>query len=154
MSTITEKTEIGRILAVHRVRASLAVTTITADRVRPDMLQQNEQLPACCYGVVSSEPWHDLEGAGGGAQSRVQFNAYALTREEADRLGAAIEDCLDGFAGMLGEGDEAVFVSDCMLDNDYPRVDPPSPGDNRWRYRRVKDFLVTHSKPLPTLQLL
>jgi hypothetical protein len=150
---MNDTNEIDVLLAVHRLLKAGQVTTICGDRIRPEVLEQGEILPAIAYSTITSDDWHDLEGASGEAQTRVQFNCYALTVRDADRLGKAVEDVLDGFAGRLGEGDEVVEVADCVLDNNYRRADPPTPGDRRWRFRRVKDFVVSHSKQLPTLQL-
>jgi hypothetical protein len=150
---ISENTEIDRALVLHRVSQARQVTTLCAGRIRPEALEQDDPVPAVVYGVVSSEPWHDLEGASGGAITRVQFNSYAESAAEADRLGLAIEDVLDGFAGRLGLGDEIVDVHDCTLDNNYRRFEQPRRGSRQWLYKRVKDFVVSHSKPLPSLQL-
>lgn len=145
--------DVARALVVHRVAESARVRALVGGRIRPGVLDADDALPAVVYSIVSSQHWHHLQGAAGGGQARVQFAAYAYSAAEAADVAGAIRDALDGFAGRLGDGEDAIAVYDCTLDNDYERHDPPTPGDHRWRRRRVIDFEVSHSEPLPSHEL-
>lgn len=145
--------DIAQLLAARCAVAS-QVTNVIGLRIRPDVLEPDETLPAATYEVVASDHWHHLLGAAGEAQTRVQFSIYALTRETAERAAYAIRDVLDGYTGTLTHDDvDYAFVSDCIIDNWYTRREPDAPGSNRWRYRTVIDFEVSHTEPVPSLTL-
>lgn len=145
--------DIAMLLAARCVTAA-QVTTVIGLRMRPDVLEPNEQLPAATYEVLNADNWHHLRGAQGEAQSRVEFNCYAATRESANKAAYAIRDVLDGFTGTLTHDDvDYATVADCIVDNCYCRREPDAPGSNRWRYRTLIDFVVTHSEPVPSLVL-
>lgn len=148
---MNEKADISRALVVYRVAAALQVRHLVGSRVRPQHLEQGETLPAITYQLTSADPQHHLGGAGGEAFSRVTFSCYGRTADEATQVAGQVVDVLDGWSGPLGEGDDLVFVSDCTLENQYDRPEQPSPGGAHWRYKRVLDFAVSHSQPLPSL---
>lgn len=142
----------------ERLRAVLLggrqATGLVEQRIYPDALPQTSKLPAIRYMLVSSDEQHDLSGASGYAFSRVQFDCYATTRRGANAVAAAVVDLLDGLTGELSDPAVpavVVRVDDCTLDNKYDRIDPPPAGSDQRRYRRVVDFVVSHTTPAPSL---
>lgn len=143
--------DIAMLLAA-RAAGAAQVSTLIAERMRPDVLLPNDALPAATYEVVSTEEWAHLQGMQGEGSTRVQFNCYALSRETANKVAYAIRDVLAGWSGTLTHDDlEYAQVHDCIPDNRYTRREPDEAGSNAWRYRTVIDFEVTHSEPVPTL---
>lgn len=141
------------VLLASRLVAHAPLTTLVGERIRPHVLAQGDPYPGVTYGVLNTVPDYDLSGESGAAETRVEFAVYALDYDELNLAGNLIVDQLAGFAGFLGSGDERRRVYDCVRDNDYERTEPPAAGDARWVYRRVIDFLVNHSEPIPTLEL-
>jgi hypothetical protein len=134
------------LLASH-LGDSSSVSALVGDRIRPDVVTQNSSLPAIRYELIAEEPWNVLSGETSESQSRVQFDCYAMTRIQANQLAAAVKNRLHGFSGSLGN----IVVVDCFVDNQYDTVDPPVAGGNKFRKRRVMDFVITHTVPTPTL---
>lgn len=150
---------IAKALRMHRLVRARQVTHLVGERIRPEELLESDVYPAIVYGIVTSDPQHDLQGSSGAAFTRVQFNCYGNTLDEADAVADAVEDVLDGFSGWLGEepeggaDDERLWVDDCTLQNRYSRKTGARQGEGRGRVYVVVDFLVSHSKPLPSLTL-
>lgn len=144
-----QNADIGELLQAY-LAESAKIKDLVGGRITPDAFEEGEGLPAIRYDVITSDDQHHLGGASGYAFSRVQFDCAATTRNQANQIGFAVADVIDGFTGYLGEGD-LVDVDDCILDNKYNRRDQPTPGAAAWRYVRVLDFSVSHTQPTPTL---
>lgn len=140
--------EIGELLANYLAGAA-QVTTYVADRIRPDALDVKDRLPAIRYETITATPWHNLQGAAGKGEARVQFDCYGRTRREANQVGKAVRDVLDGLARVTLS--DSVTVYDCVADVTYDRREPPGDGGQQWRCKRVIDFIVTHSEATPSL---
>lgn len=147
---MSDSYDIAELLAA-RVRSDARISTLVSDRISPDVLPQGESLPAVRYATIFSDPWLVLSGANSAAQTRVQFDAYADTRREANHIAHLIRDVLHGFGGVALGDDDQVFVSDCAIDNRWDQTDQPAAGSDSWRYIRKIDFLVSHSEPAPSL---
>lgn len=153
MSNETEQSDIAELLAA-RLRQVGPLTTLVANRIRPDVIAQGETLPAVRYKTVADTSWYTLEGAAGEASTRVQFDAYGATRREANLVAHLINQALSGLAGVtLGEGDDVVEISDCVRDNKFDAIDPPPAGSDQYRRRRVQDYVVVHTEPVPSLTI-
>lgn len=144
-------------LVAARLGQAARITTLVENRIRPQHLKKKEALPAITYETVTTDDFYHLQGAAGEAQTRIQIDSYGATRREANQVAFLVNDVLSGLGGVwLGEddaGDDRVFVSEITRDNKYDRDDPPEPGSDVFRYRRVQDYLVTHTEPVPTLSL-
>lgn len=134
-------------LICQRLKDSASVSALVSGRVRPDTLNENETMPAIRYDLITKNSWKTLQGSGDKATSRVQIECYGTTRLEANAVAAAVKNNLDGFRGPLGD----LNIFDCVMDNQYDSIDPPTSGSKHWRKRRVLDFLITHTEPTPTL---
>lgn len=144
-------------LVAQRLGKAQRLTTLVANRIRPEVLKPKEQIPAITYETINVDDFYHLGGAAGEAQTRIQIDSYGRTRREANQVAFIVNDVLSGLGGVwLGEegpADDRVFVSEITRDNRYDRRDPPTSGSDDFRYRRVQDYLVTHTEPQPTLSL-
>lgn len=145
MMAITEE-DIG-FLIFQRLLASVAVSTIVGDRVKPDTLDQKQTLPAIRYEMIASESFQTLQKSGHLMRTRIQVDCYGATRLQANTVAAAVKNNLDGFSGILG----SLQVFSCVLDNRFDSVDPPQSGGATWRKRRTMDFVIVHTEPTPSL---
>lgn len=134
-------------LIQQRLAEDSAIAAIVKDRIRPDHLDTNEKLPAIRYELLNSIHWPLLNTPPTEGQSRLQIDAYADLRIQANNLAEKIRSNLHGFSGDLG----SIRVHDCFMTNRYDRRDPPPPGGKKWRNIRVMDFLISHTEPVPTL---
>lgn len=144
-------TDIGELVTQQRLRTALQISTLVGDRIRPDVLAQGDALPALRYETVAVDNQHDLSGQSGEAFTRLQIDCYGRTRREANRLAAVVEDLLDGWGGAYVGPDDNAWVSDCTLDNQWDTRDEPTAGGAEYRYVRKQDYLISHTKPVPSL---
>lgn len=130
------------------------LTSIIGDRLRPGGLEQTDERPGVWYEITTATPFHDLEGASGGAASRVRFGCESYSKREANAIAAILKDLWDGFAQQYVDDDETVYVNDCTLENKWDTREQPAPGSSRWIYTRNVDFSVNHTEPDPTLAVV
>jgi hypothetical protein len=156
---MTGKTNIAIALRKHRLLEAKQITGLVEDRIRPLVLLEGDDYPAIVYGIENHDPQHHLDGSDGFAFTRIMYKCYGETLDDAEHLAAQLEDVLDGFSGTLGsapavgDDDERVYVSDCTLENGYHREIFRGAGEGRPRFFCARPFMVSHSKPLPSLTL-
>jgi hypothetical protein len=141
------------VLMQQRSITDSRVTTRVGERFRPQALDQSDAMPAIRYELFLTEDWGHLDGASGEAQSRVQFDCCADTQLEANDVAELMEDLWNGFVGYLG-ADDQVRVFDCTVDNKWDTIEAAAPGSDQRRYIRKIDFVITHSKPIPSLTVV
>jgi hypothetical protein len=108
-----------------------AVSTLVGQRMYPDALVQNAQLPAIVYYVTSTERDHALDGVTKSAHARVTFDCYATTRRVASSISKAIRETgIDVFRGTV----------------EYLN-DTPTDGNQEHRYLVSFDLLVHYGEP-------
>ena len=131
-------------LAMSKLVADDAgVQAIVADRVRPNIVPQDDAMPAITVELTSQEGWHSLTGGTTACRSRLQFNCIADSKADSIEAAAAVLAVLDGYRGKVGQ----IFVSSTVRDNQYDLLDSPTKGADDWRFRRVIDFSICHSQP-------
>lgn len=146
---MSEVTDIAVLMQQRSVTDS-RLTTRIGERFRPQALDQSDAMPAIRYELFLTEDWGSLEGASGEAQSRVQFDCCADSQSEANYIAELMEDLWNGFTGLLS----AVRVYDCTLDNKWDTLEAAAPGSDQRRYVRKIDFVITHTKPIPSLTVV
>lgn len=149
MSASEDTTDVGELIQQYLLDAT-DFTTVAGTRLRPDVLDQNDELPAATYETTFKDSQHHLGGASDGAFTRLRINCYAATRLEANRLAAIVRDLLHGYTGPLGVNGQ-VTVHDCMQDNEWDTREQPSDGSGQWRFCRNQDYLISHTEPVPGL---
>ncbi|MEM8668727.1 MAG: DUF3168 domain-containing protein [Planctomycetota bacterium] len=131
----------------RRLATDSDVAGLVGNRIRPQVIEPNEAMPAIRYEELSHNYWPLLNQPMTDGQTRLQIDCYGQTSLQARQVAAAVKSSLHGFSGLLG----SIRVFDCVMDTRYDRVDPPPPGGKSWRKRRTMDFLISHSEPAPTL---
>ena len=119
------------------------VQAIVGDRVRPNIIPQDDEMPAISIELVSQEGWHSLAGGTTACRSRLQFNCIADSKADSVEAAQAVLGVLDGYRGAAGQ----IFISSSVRDNQYDLLDNPTKGADDWRFRRVIDFSICHSQP-------
>tara|TARA_R110000803_G_scaffold62272_4_gene122533 strand:+ start:471 stop:899 length:429 start_codon:yes stop_codon:yes gene_type:complete len=114
-----------------------------ANRIRPEVLEQNETLPALTYNIISADHDRALSGPIGKRQTRVQIDCYASTQQAAETLANEIRLEMDGYRGEWG----TVFVNEALLERSFSARDAPDNASDDWRFATVLEFMVIHSEP-------
>lgn len=144
--------DIAELLA-DRLASARQVTTLVGDRIRPNVLDQNDRLPAIRYETSYCDTDYSLAGESGSASTRIKIDAFGATRREANLVAQAAHDVLGGLSQItLGEDEQAAHVFDCQRVNSYDQTDQPVRGGDV-RYRRVQEYQVAHTILVPSLEL-
>ena len=121
------------------------VTTLVGQRMYPDALVQNAQLPAIVYYVTSTERDHALDGVTKSAHALVTFDCYATTRRVASSISKAIRETgIDFFRGTV---DGYSFAGIDFDSADEYLNDTPTDGNQEHRYLVSFDLLVHYGEP-------
>lgn len=107
---------------------------------------QNVEPPFIVFQEVDSDRWRHINGPSSApAQAYFQIDAYAALPYEAKELGAAIEQALDGFRGVVNHGTNSpqdfVDIRGISYQNGS---DLPDQTDEPFLFRRLAVYLVTY----------
>jgi len=119
------------------ILAGGAVDALVSDRMYPGKMPQEPTLPLLVYQRVSGPREHDMDGAAGIANPRIQIDAWATTYAGVKTLATAVRKRLDGYSGDVGS--PAVNVIVAMLLNDRDLYDAET---ELWRISM--DFEIMH----------
>lgn len=134
-----------RLYAIH------ASTAILGDRIRPQVLQQGETLPAATYITVSSANQDSLDGPTNHHNDRVQIDVYADDSTQLSTLARALRDRLATAYGMLpistapaADEIEITGVQMASAIRDMP-AESPVDGSDVWRFRVSFDMFFSYN---------
>lgn len=85
-------------------------SAVGGTRVYPTKIPQGVKATCIVYTLVSGQSGHHMEGRDGLARIRLQIDAWSPSGDTAANLANLIKDRLDGFSGVMGQGDSAVNV--------------------------------------------
>lgn len=125
------------------------ITTEVSTRVYPSVPPSDPTYPFITYQVISNGPAHDMSGAVGLTEVRLQIDAWAFAASQQQAISEAARNVLDGFRGLMGT--ELLDVRQCFLDSRNTFQEPDKQGKNLPVYRASLDFLIWHVESLPTL---
>lgn len=123
------------------ILAGTAVADLVGTRMYPGKMPQEPTLPLLVYQRVSGPREHDMNGAAGIANPRIQIDAWATTYAGTKALATAVRKRLDGYSGDTGS--PAVNVIVAMLLNDRDFYDAET---ELWRVSM--DFEVMHHEAI------
>lgn len=102
---------------------------------------QKVELPRVTYQVISTQPWHHLQGTSPRERARVQINCWAATPAAAHTLADTIQAAMDSYRGTLS----GVDVRVAQIDNRQELPAAPSDGSEQATSRVALDFFITYS---------
>lgn len=133
-----------RLLEDAELRAVLA----SAEGVYADLVPADDPLPAIRYEVLSDRRSTAVESPSEHRTARVQYDALARSRAQADAIARHLERIFADLPLLLPETrvpeSRLVVVDDCVQDNRYARQDPAPPGGASITYRTVVDFVLSY----------
>ena len=118
-----------------------AVTEGGISRIYPVVLQPGVKKPSIVYTRISGEGDYTMQGPSGYARPRYQIDAWALTVPAAVALANFIKDVLDGFAGAMGTGANAVDVQGVFCAGEREDYD-----EKVEMYRVSRDYFIHHGE--------
>lgn len=120
--------------------ADAAVAALVGTRMHSDFLPQKATLPAIVYQVIDTLPHEHLAGIADVSRARIQIDAYADSRTEANDLGNKIRLALE----KKHRGDNSgQFINEINLaTGEVHSIDRPSAGSDERRFITTHDFYV------------
>lgn len=102
-------------------------------RIYPDILPQKPTLPAVTYQKISTVRLYHMQGEDGLPAVRVQIDAWADTKSDAETIADQIRNYIGGFVGSSGGTDfrGIFFDTERSLYESEPKI-----------YRSSQDFIV------------
>lgn len=122
-----------------------AVTALIGDRLTPDALLQNTEIPAVIYYCISTQRDHHLSGLGKSAHARFTFEVISKFRNVSQSISKAIRETgIDSFRGVV---DGYTFCGIDFDSGDEYMQEPPTDGGQEHRYLVSFDLLVHYKEP-------
>ena len=121
--------------------ADAPIAALVADRVYPNQIPQGVNATCVVYTRVSGRSGHYMGGRDGLAFTRFQIDAWAKDQDAAAALANRIKDRLDGFSGVMGEGDGAVTVQGAFFRDEREDYD-----DAARLHRMSRDYFLDHEE--------
>jgi hypothetical protein len=88
--------------ALHALLAAdAAVAALAGSRIYPNLVPAAASYPAIAYQRISGRRVHSQTGPSGLAAPRVQITSLAASYAQADALGQAVRQALDGYVGTV-----------------------------------------------------
>jgi len=121
--------------------ATTAVTNLVGTRIRPDLLDDRDQLPALVFWRVSGRHLDTIQGTFGRlVEARVTIGAYAAKRSKANEVAEAVRLAIIQMRGTRS----GVSVRNVSCDTGQSHyVNLPTDGTEVARYVASQDFLIT-----------
>lgn len=129
-----------------RLLSQTAVTDIVGTRIHPQWRPQDGALAAITLQRISEDHVHNLEGGAGLARPRIQVDCWSSKYSEAQSLGEAVREALQGFTGTV----DSVTIHSCLLDNRADLFEPPKDGSDKGIYHIALDFQLIYGESIPS----
>ncbi len=121
---------------------------LVGDRIYPDTLPQNVELPALLIEIESDLPGHLIAAASTLRQAELTATGVARTRRETNLIAYQLDQTavLAGFRGLMGGGD-TTHVRGVIRTNQIASVVAPPPGSELWEHRLTSFYRLDYSIP-------
>lgn len=126
-----------------------SITALVSTRIYPEVGPNDAGYPFITYITVTGDQQHDMSGASGLTNVRMQIDAWADIIADRVSVSEALRNALDGFTGNMGT--ENLNIRSCFL-ADYSTLRETEPeGRGQPIYRASLDFSIWHVESVPTL---
>lgn len=126
------------------LKTTTAITDELAERQYPaGSVPTGTPLPYLTWQKIDNVHTHHQGGASGLANPRYQFDIYAVSEAEAERIMQVFRKELDMFRGEMGDTTKTP-VRLIAIDSDSEQYQPPKDGTQEGAHRSTADFLVWH----------
>lgn len=131
--------------AVYEYLSSIAaLTSLVSTRIRPDVLDDGETLPAVVFWRVSGTHNDTIDGTFSGlAEARVTIEAYAADRKTATRVAEQVRLAMIDMRGTRS----GVKIRNVSVDSGAEHyVNYPTDGNGTSRYVTAQDFRISFAE--------
>jgi hypothetical protein len=126
--------------------ANAGVSALIGDRMYPDIVKQNDTLPAVAISKISTRHEHTLSNFAGLAHVRLQFDCYSATRLQANQVAEAIR--ASGIVGVKGTTQGTDIRGARMEDGARYEIDYSNEASDDHRYVTSFDLLVDYTETI------
>ncbi|MCP4539821.1 MAG: DUF3168 domain-containing protein [Chloroflexi bacterium] len=138
-----------------KLTAASAVTDIVGTKIYPDAAPAKIAgvkiaPPYIVYSVVSVRHAQNMEGAGGQAFMRMQFDIVANTYGAMRTLAEAVRTTLYGYQGTVTVGADSVVLTSLLLDAEQSGYEDLDDGTFAGKRRLIYDFVIGYIETVPT----
>lgn len=103
--------------------ADASVSGLVVDRIYPLVLKQGERRDSIVYQTISATGDHNNQGPSGLASPRIQITSWSDDVDRSNALGRVVRDRLDGYAGIMGSGVNAITVRGVFFEDERDLYD-------------------------------
>lgn len=131
--------------AIRAILASdSAIVAQVNNRIFPDYLPEDCQMPAIALWTVTATPFDCLGGGQGMEKGRIRVESFANTRAKADELWLLCNKALvkDIKRGEFG-GVQVIALSQGT--GSHHLADRPYDGTDKWMYRTIQSFDISYN---------
>lgn len=131
--------------AIYNYLASVtALTARVGTRIRPDVLDDGETLPAVVFWRVSGTHTDTIDGTFGGlAEARVTIETYDTSRKGTNRIAEEVRLAMIDMKGTRS----GVKIRNVSVDSGQEHyVNYPTDGNETSRYVTAQDFRISFSE--------
>lgn len=121
------------------------LTGVVDVAVYPDHIPQTATLPCISYWLVSRVHVHNLDGAAGVAQARIQIDVWSHSKTEADRYAKDLRIALDGYRGTMTDVD----VMGVVYEDRNVFYEAPEDGSDFGTFHIALDFIFHYRVTIP-----
>jgi hypothetical protein len=125
----------------HMLVTDADVASVVGNRVYPDWLSQDTELPAICLWTVSSKSFGCMDGGLGMEANNIRVESIAQSRSEADELWLKVNKALTR-TNKKGLYNGVMVQSLDQSTGSYNMADRPYDGSDRWIYRTIQSFEI------------
>jgi hypothetical protein len=119
------------VAVVALLEAHVGLSALIGSRIYPETLPEEPNFPALTYSEVDEVPTYAHDGDANYDKTRLQFECWAMEKQDAKAVAAQLRDCLGGYRGTSeGVTIHASFYALGFTDRNE--------GLNKWR--AVQDY--------------
>jgi len=126
---------------------STPLAALVSNRIYPQTAPTSAALPYIVYSRIDGAHLHCFGGAAGIATARFQFMAWSSTSDNAEEIGEALRNRMDG----LGNTTWGAFsILTVFLENEVDQITTPEHGEEQGVFAGLQDYLISYRESVPS----
>jgi len=140
----------------EELKDNIILRLTVGDKIYPNTVPQKTSgftggdIPYIVFSRISSSHEHNLTGAAGLVETRIQIDSYSDSASEVDQLSNSVRNVFDGaIGGTMGTTDH-VEIRDIKLVSDNDTFIKSTDASDNGIYRTSQDFVFWSTETVPT----